>query len=797
MQLVRVQVLGIAAVLLLVLAGGWSLWRLHRREMDTTSRAPGSSNPEFAGAASCRPCHEEFYQKWATSRHGLAMQPYTSEFAGQQLSAQTEDVQIGAYSFRADIAPGSGWVMERGPQGERKYPIVNVLGGKNVYYFLTPLEQGRLQTLPTAYDVRKKQWFDTAQSGVRHFPGRAPSDEPVHWKEWPYTFNTACFNCHVSQLSTNYDPGTDSYCTVWKEPGINCETCHGPGMAHIQAMRGLAEGKEAKDLRLIRMGKALTVEQNSAACAPCHAKMNPLTPRFTPGERYFDHFDLVVLDNPDYYQDGRDLGENYTYTSWLLSPCLKGGKLSCLHCHTSSGRFRQKSDPNQACAPCHQAIVEQSARHSAHPAGSAGDHCIACHMPMTAFARMHRSDHSMLPPVPAASLAFSSPNACNLCHANKTPQWADQKVRQIWKRRDYQAPLLARGKLIEAARQRSWKSLPAMLAYLEKPGRDEVFAASLVRLLRAARADQVLPAMLRAARDPSPLVRTAAMETLGSMITAESLPILAGATRDEFRLVRVRAAASLAGQLNLIQDERERTAAEKAQQEYVRSLQVRPDQWISHYNLGNFLNSQGDASAALKEYETASRYEPNSPVPLVNASLLYAQFGDLTKARSALGKALRLDSNNALAHFNLGLLLAEQQDLPGAENQFRTALKNDPQMAQAAFNLGVLLSNRQQLEEGMGWLAKAFQWEPQPKYGYTLAFYSNSSGKIPDAVRLLKEILQKWPSFVDAYFLLGDIYTRKKELRRARQVYEQASYLSSLSQEQRQFLTVRIGALTK
>ena len=84
------------------------------------------------------------------------------------------------------------------------------MGGKNVYYFLTPMERGRLQTLPLAYDVQRKEWFDTAASGVRHFPGEA-DDEPVNWKEWPYTFNTSCYSCHVSQLKTNYDLKTDTY----------------------------------------------------------------------------------------------------------------------------------------------------------------------------------------------------------------------------------------------------------------------------------------------------------------------------------------------------------------------------------------------------------------------------------------------------------------------------------------------------------------------------------------------------------------------------------------------------------
>ena len=95
-------------------------------------------------------------------------------------------------------------VSETGPKGTKQYKIEHALGGKNVYYFLTPFPKGRLQTLPVAYDVRSKQWFDTAASGVRHFPG-TERDQPVSWKDPGYTFNTGCYNCHVSQLSTNYD----------------------------------------------------------------------------------------------------------------------------------------------------------------------------------------------------------------------------------------------------------------------------------------------------------------------------------------------------------------------------------------------------------------------------------------------------------------------------------------------------------------------------------------------------------------------------------------------------------------
>ncbi len=76
---------------------------------------------------------------------------------------------------------------------------------------------------------------------------------------------------------------------------------------------------------------------------------------FAPGDRYFDHFDLVAFEHADFYPDGRDLGENYTYTQWRLSPCAKSGQLDCIHCHTSSGRYRFKepAKANDACLPCH------------------------------------------------------------------------------------------------------------------------------------------------------------------------------------------------------------------------------------------------------------------------------------------------------------------------------------------------------------------------------------------------------------------------------------------------------------
>jgi len=704
----------------------------------------------YAGSSSCRECHEKFYQLWSTSMHGLAMQPYTLGFAAIQLTPHQGEIVIGKDKYRADIVEGV--VIETGRKGMKKYKIEHVLGGKNVYYFLTPFNKGRLQTLPVAYDVNKKEWFDTAASGIRHFPG-GERGEAVSWKEYPYTFNTACYSCHVSQLSTNYDPKTDTYHTTWAEPGINCETCHGSAIEHNKIATATPKGQPLPELRIIRT-KTMTKVQRNDLCSSCHAKASPLTFEYKPEERFFDHFDLVTLEDPDYYPDGRDLGENYTLTSWSMSPCAKSGQLDCIHCHTSSGRYRFKKEKfNDACMPCHEARVNNPTEHTRHQAESEGSKCISCHMPMTAFARMNRSDHSMLPPTPAATMAYKSPNACNICHKDKDAAWADKYVRQ-WRTRDYQAPVLERASLINAARKQDWTKLADMLTYINDPKRDEIFAASLIRLISPTQDQKVLAALLIAAKDPSPLVRGAAVQALGLISTTESLQALVEATGDEYRLVRVRAAAGLAIFPRMTAPPADQAQISKANKEYLSFIMARPDQWTSHYNMGNYQLGRGETKNAIASYQKALKLEPQAVMAMVNSSIAYAQMGENGKAEQSLKKALKLAPDNAAANFNMGLLKAEKNEPKQAEKYLKNAFKADPQMAQAAYNLCIITA-KDRINEGVTWCRKAAELRPQdPNYAYTFAFYLDQKGDRDEAVMTLKTILEKYPQYKDAEMLL-------------------------------------------
>jgi tetratricopeptide (TPR) repeat protein len=395
-------------------------------------------------------------------------------------------------------------------------------------------------------------------------------------------------------------------------------------------------------------------------------------------------------------------------------------------------------------------------------------------MPMTEFARMRRSDHSMLPPSPAATIAYGSPNACNLCHADKDAAWADNLVRS-WRPRDYQAPVLRTAALVDAARKRDWKKMPDMLAYIGEKDRDEIVATSLIRLLRACPDERKWPVLAKALSDPSPLVRGAAASALAGRFTPKSLPALLAATRDDYRLVRVRAAEALAGVPPARLGTEDRRSLERARKEAETAWRARPDDHAAHYNLGNYYLAEGDPKKAIAEFGISSKLRPDSVPPLVNASLAYNTLGQNDKAEESLRRALTIAPESAAAHLNLGMLLGETGREREAEEEFRAALAADPESAQAAFNLCVLVS-KDRPDEALSWCRKATNLRPDdPKYGYTYAFFLERKGETAKAIPLLRKIVDGNLPYPPAYVMLGTIYERQGKTGEARKVYRTAA----------------------
>ncbi len=767
----RVFLAGVVLLIgLLFGAVGMHVWTQHYRYSYLEQEAEVLSVPsgQYRRSRSCRDCHERFYELWSTSHHGKAMQPVTPELAAKELQPLREPVVINSNTYTVDLEKRI--VIEQGAAGRREYAMLHAMGGKNIFFFLTPLERGRLQVLPVAYDVNRQEWYDTAGSMVRHFV--EGQDAPVDWRDPLLTFNTACYDCHVSQLDKNYDAVTDTYHTTWREPGINCEACHGPCAEHNRVCRAVPRGTVPGNLRTLRWSE-LSSEQVNDACAVCHAKARVIAAPFCPGNRFFDFYDLVCLEHADFYADGRDLGENYTHTTWLMSPCVQAGMLNCTHCHTSSGRFRFKDRPNASCLPCHAQRVLKPGRHTHHATGNReSPTCVSCHMPMTEFSRMKRSDHSMRPPCPAAGAQYKSPVACLLCHTDREPDWAAGLVRAWHPEPVWQPRILRQAALVAAARKRAWTELPHILAYLEQDGADPVVATSLIRLLAACPDAAQWPVLRRLTHHTAPLIRAAACYALmPDAQSPDSLAQLTHALDDKTRLVRLQAAAALAqvarSSLGLEQSNRLK-AVEK---ELLTSFTVLPDRWSSHYNLGNYRQSRGQTDAALEAYKKAMVLRPDAIPPYVNASILVSQQGRLDDAINYLQTALRYEPEHGAVNFNLGLAMAETNAIARARDHLLIALKDEDVRAQAAYNLAAM-AGLNQLERAIEYARLAAETAPdQPRFAYSLGFYLSSGNRFKEAVAVLQDLIRKHREHADAWILLGECYLKDGQQANARDHY--------------------------
>jgi len=213
---------------------------------------PKEQANEFAGSESCIECHDKFYKLWRPSYHAQAMMPINAEFMAKHKLPNSEPINVEGNMFQVEFKDSTMVMYERnGDELINTYDVLWAMGGHNVYCFLTPFEKGKLQNIPLAYDANRKKWFNYPEAGVRHFGEGYPDDEALPWKDDMFAFNTGCYSCHISQLSTNFDLETDTYHTTWKEPGINCETCHGPASEHVRIFKNLKEGEEPKELGLI------------------------------------------------------------------------------------------------------------------------------------------------------------------------------------------------------------------------------------------------------------------------------------------------------------------------------------------------------------------------------------------------------------------------------------------------------------------------------------------------------------------------------------------------------------------
>jgi hypothetical protein len=90
-------------------------------------------------------------------------------------------------------------------------------------------------------------------------------------------------------------------------------------------------------------------------------------------------------------------------------------------------------DGNQACLQCHDKFRSSLTAHTRHQPESSGSSCYNCHMPYTTYGLLKTiRSHTISSPSVAESVDVGRPNACNLCHLDKTLEWTGEALSRMY-----------------------------------------------------------------------------------------------------------------------------------------------------------------------------------------------------------------------------------------------------------------------------------------------------------------------------------------------------------------------------
>ena len=170
--------------------------------------------------------------------------------------------------------------------------------------------------------------------------------------------------------------------------------------------------------------------------------------------------------------------------------------------------------------------------------------------------------------------------------------------------------------------------------------------------------------------------------------------------------------------------------------------------------------------------ETLSRY----PDDINILGLLGATLGDQGKfeeAENILGKVIDLAPTFAKPYEDLGTLLMQQQRAEEAIPLLEKSVRLDPKMEEAHFQLGKALAMVGRGEEADAAFERSFALSPE-RGMMALAAEHHQAGRLEQAEKLCRQVLQKNPGHVDALRMLGLIAAAAGDLEDAEHLLRQA-----------------------
>ncbi len=612
--------------------------------------ADGSAS-RYVGAEVCISCHKEIGASQAKTAmaktwHGTVTPLLPRDYAGRV--AEGRDGL--AYEIRRE---SDHFVYATGMPHEAKVtlPVDVIMGGdRHGLSFLASIDKLGGTPLERRALIEARYVYNTPHHALALSPGfpmETPrSYETAFGRTISPTFETKCLTCH----------GKPETLGAGKQGGVHCESCHGPGAEHVQA---IGQGKTTG----IVNPKKLSADESLEICAQCHVGFS-------------FHSDPLP----------KELLVSSQVPAMRSSECyIQSGKaFACTACHDphrDATRAEVIAASVKTCLGCHSSRVRQHA--SICPVNASAG-CIECHMPVTDAGVFRLTDHWIR--VHAEGAKTSARKDASLrSEVRPLREFLRIIVAENRTKADLSMERLTKGDaFFDVAHDLSTDATAPGGGYI-----GESWLAQMDSRLAAAAA------------------KLEYGETSGIVEMGDRWVVLQRMTRD-FKIE----AGQLFEEASALKARGEIKKALEKDQEVLRiypyflralifmgvtlgetgnvqrgsqvldfAARLYPKDSTAQFDLGLTLGGLGNRSGQIEAFRRAIALDPDNVAVYENLGAALYSAGDWQAAIDACKQGLLIDPLSAKLYFNMSMMLGEHGDTAGAERAKTLAKKIDPEIA--------------------------------------------------------------------------------------------------------------------
>jgi len=385
--------LGLAA-LLLAAGLGWAFGQSAAPAKSAATLSASANAPiqdGYVGSAACARCHQGIAGSFARTSMGRSLTPITPEFL--------QTLPLGAPDTTSFFDPKSNHHFQVRAEKGRLIQSEYETGASGQEVFRSTHEMGwTIGTGENGFGALLRRDDYLFQAPLSYYTRAARWDLSPGYQNEDYGFNRViqpgCIYCHSGRPQPISGHDGSYRDPAFTQTSIGCENCHGPGAAHVEAMRKGKIPKDGSDPTIVNPER-LTSQLADDICMSCHQAGDARVVQ--PGKTYQDfrpgeplERTVAIFQIPPTRDNPPNEDHVEHYYSMSLSKCflatrnLRAEKqLRCISCHDPHVEPTEAEAPayfKSKCLACHSE-ASCTAPHAARQATTPSDNCIGCHMP--------------------------------------------------------------------------------------------------------------------------------------------------------------------------------------------------------------------------------------------------------------------------------------------------------------------------------------------------------------------------------------------------------------------------------